>query len=222
MNWDLSRKILRLLGLPKTLLFNFRYFPLRDAVRLPVIVSHRVWMMDLSGEVLIRGPLRRGMVQIGFGEVGIFDKHRSRTIWQVSGRVEFGGSASIGHGSKISVSGILELGDNFEIVAESTIVASERVTIGAGTSLSWDVLVMDTDFHSIYDRSGGLLNPPSPVIIGHGVWIGCRSLILKGSVIPDGSVVAAASTVTKLFSVPNSMIGGSPAEVLKENISWHR
>jgi len=217
----LRRKILLLLGLPKTLLFNFNYFPFLDALRLPVYVSHRVWLMEMSGEVVVRGPLRRGMIELGFGEVGIFDQHRSRTVWQVSGRVEFGGPARIGHGTRLSVSGVLKLGEGLKITAESAIVASNSVSIGAGSLLSWDVLVMDTDFHDLYS-GGELLNPPAPVHIGAGVWIGCRALVLKGSVLPDGTVVAAASTVTREFTAPNTLIGGSPAGVLKENVSWRK
>ncbi|MCM2267376.1 MAG: acyltransferase [Elusimicrobiales bacterium] len=217
----LRRKILLLLGLPKTLLFNFKYFPLRDALKLPVYVSHRVWLMEMSGEVRVRGPLHRGMIEIGFGEVGIFDQHRSRSIWQVSGRVEFEGPASIGHGTRLSVSGVLRMGADLRITAESAIVASNSVSIGAGSLFSWDVLVIDTDFHGLYG-GGELLNPSAPVRIGAGVWIGCRALVLKGSVLPDGTVVAAASTVTREFTAANTLIGGSPAVVLKENVSWRK
>ena len=65
------------------------------------------------------------MISIGYGEVGIFDMKRSRSIWQVYGEVVFKGKANIGHGSKISVdkNGTLELGNNFKTTAESAIVS---------------------------------------------------------------------------------------------------
>lgn len=216
------RKILRLLGLPKTLLFNFRYLPLRDAVKLPFTVSHRVWLMELSGRVSISGEVRPGMIEIGFGEVGIFDQHRSRTIWQVSGEVLFKGPARIGHGSRLSVAGRLELGKNFKITAESAVVAAKEVRIGDDVLFSWDVLVLDTDFHQVLDAQGRHINPDAPVVIGNKVWVGCRSLLLKGIRVADGVVIAAGSVLSRPVETKNSVAGGNPAAVIKENITWKR
>ena len=208
-----------LLGLPKTIIFNFKYLPFKDAIKLPVLVSHHVWLKKLSGNVKIC-DIRTGVIKIGFGNIGIFDPYTSRTIWNVTGYVEFKGRAFIGHGSKISIDGSLILGKDFCINAESSIVSQENITIGDNVLISWDSLIMDTDFHDIYDHNGHQTNKPLPVIIGNKVWIGCRTLILKGVHIADGVVVAAASTVTKSIGVSNSIAGGSPAKILKENIEW--
>jgi acetyltransferase-like isoleucine patch superfamily enzyme len=222
------RLYLYLLGLPKTIFFNFWYLPFKDAIRLPVVVSHRVWLMQLSGKVKI-ADVSTGAVKIGFGEVGIFDQHRSRTIWQVSGTMEFKGRAKIGHGNKLSVSGHLSLGHGFCITAESAIVAHQSITIGDDVLISWDALVMDTDFHHIYqantmnrgsDDKSSPTNIPMPVTIGNKVWIGCRALILKGVKIADGVVIAAASSVTKSIDIPHAMAGGSPAQVIREGVRW--
>jgi len=216
------RKMLRLLGFPKTLLFNFRYLPFSDAIKLPFAVSHRVWLMELGGRVSISGEISSGMIEIGFGEVGIFDQNRSRTIWQVSGEVEFGGPANIGHGSRLSVSGRLRLGKNFKITAESSLVATKEIVIGDDVLFSWDVLVLDTDFHPVLDAAGKRLNPDIPVIIGDRVWVGCRALLLKGVSLADGVVIAAGSVVSRPVDTGNSVAGGNPAAVLKENITWQR
>ncbi len=212
---------LLVLGLPKTLLFNFACLPLRQAIRLPVFVSHRVWLRDLSGRVSLADS-RTGAVRIGFGDVGIFDPQRSRTIWQVSGRVAFMGTADIGHGSRISVTGELVLGRRLIIAAESAIVAQHDIHVGDDVLVSWDVLIIDTDAHRIYDAAGHHVNAPMPIRIGNSVWLGCRALVLKGVEIADGVVVAAASTVTRSVNTPNAVIGGNPARVLRENVRWKR
>ena len=51
---------------------------------------------------------------MGYGNVGIFDKKRSRGIWEVQGKVKFCGNAFLDHGSKISVgkNGVLTFGNN--------------------------------------------------------------------------------------------------------------
>lgn len=215
----IRRYFLYIWGLPKTILFNFKHLPLRQAVKLPILISHRVWLMDISGTVKI-SDYRTGSVKIGFGEVGIFDQHRSRTIWQVSGNVEFKGRASIGHGSKISVSGNLIIGKNILITAETSIIAKKSIIIGDDVVISWNTLILDSDLHKIHDPSGNQTNLPNPITIGNKVWIGCRSLILKGINIADGIVVAATSTVNKSFNTPNSMIGGTPAKILRKDVRW--
>ena len=85
---------------------------------------------------------------------------------------------------------------------------------------SWDVLAMDTDFHEVYAEGNTCINPPKPIIIGNNVWIGCRSLVLKGVEIYEGTVVAANTTLTKSIHLSHAMIGGNPARIIKENIKW--
>lgn len=206
----------------KTIYFNFKYFPFSQALRMPVIVSRKVYLLSVRGEIVFNCPVTMGLVQIGFGNIGIFDKKKSRTIWEVNGRIIFKGKANIGHGSKISVGkeGILTLGENFTISAESTIVAFSEVQFGNNCLLSWDILVMDTDFHKVMDESGVIINNPRPILMGDRVWIGCRSLILKGAVIPDNCIIGANSTVSKPLEKKGCLYVGSPAKIVKENVTW--
>lgn len=209
---------------PKTIYFNFRYLPWRQAIRFPFWISTKTYLRKPKGSITINGDLHTGMIRIGYGDIGIFDNKRSRTIWEVTGRVIFEGNAEIGHGSKISVgeTGQLQLGRNFAITAESAIIAYKKVAFGNDCLLSWDILIMDTDFHPITNAQSEIQNPPAEIIIGNNVWIGCRSLILKGSVIPDGSVIAANSLVSKKLSGTNQVFGSQPLSVLAENIRWHK
>lgn len=78
---------------------------------------------------------------------------------------------------------------------------------------------MDSDFHKIFNMQNEIINLPSPVHIGNHVWIGCRSTILKGVNIPDNSVVAAGSVMTKSFSESYYIYGGNNLR-LKNNIDW--
>jgi serine acetyltransferase len=56
------------------------------------------------------------------------------------------------------------------------------------------------------------------IIIGHDCWIGNGAIILSGISIGNGSIVAAGAIVTKSFP-PYSVIGGSPAKLLKRRFS---
>ena len=57
--WHLARSV------PKSLLFNLGYFSFARAIRLPVLVSHRVKLMKLGGAVLL-ASYRFGSVKLGF------------------------------------------------------------------------------------------------------------------------------------------------------------
>ena len=80
---------------------------------------------------------------------------------------------------------------------------------------------MDTDFHHIF-LNGECVNDNADVVIGEHVWIGSHSLVLKGTVIPDGVVVAAGSVINNIDRAiqPRTIITGLPYRVLKENIDW--
>lgn len=212
--WNILRSI------PKTLRFNFHYFPLGTALKLPVFVSHRTFLRELHGKVVLPEKAETAMVKIGFGDVGHYDRKRSRSIWQVSGTVTFGGKASIGHGSKLSIRGDLTLGADFNMTAESTIVCAKEIRFGDDCLLSWDILVMDTDEHPLYDKAQQRINPDKPIVVGNHVWIGCKCVLLKGATIPDDTVVAAGTLLTSAYSGEQQVIGGNPPSVLKRDIRW--
>ena len=53
---------------------------------------------------------------------------------------------------------------------------------------------------------------------GNHVWIGCRSLILKGVNISDNVIVAANSTISRNIDEEFVVVGSNG--VLKENVGW--
>lgn len=209
-----------LCSIPKTLRFNFHYFPFATAVKLPVVVSHRTYLRELGGKINLPERVTTAMVKIGFGDVGHYDRKHSRTIWQVSGEVDFEGKASIGHGSRISVRGKLHLGNRFNMTAESTIVCAKEISFGNDCLVAWDVLLMDTDEHPLYNADCQRINDDKPIVIGHHVWIGCKCILLKGAQMPDNSVLAAGSLLKTSFTGTDLVIGGNPPAVIKQEVRW--
>ena len=205
-----------LCSIPKTLRFNLHYFPLKTALKLPVVVSHRTYLRELHGKVELPEKVERAMIKIGFGDVGHYDRKRSRGIWQVS----FGGKASIGHGSKLSVRGHLSLGADFNLTAESTIVCAKEIRFGNDCLLSWDILVMDTDEHPLYDTANQRINPDKAIVVGDHVWIGCKCVLLKGAEVPNNTVLAAGTLLKTVFAGEHQVIGGNPPSILKRDVRW--
>jgi acetyltransferase-like isoleucine patch superfamily enzyme len=100
-----------------------------------------------------------------------------------------------------------------------TVIHSRNaVIIGDNCMFGPGVVILDNDSHNtsidpIMRRSGKIAD--SPVIIGDNVWVGMRSIVLKGVHIGDNSIIAAGSVVTKSFP-GNSLIGGNPAAFIRE------
>ena len=92
-------------------------------------------------------------------------------------------------------------------------------TIGDNTIIGSGCLITDTDSHPILAAERNLPGWPNytkskPIVIGKNVFIGARSIVLKGVTIGDGAVVGAGSVVTK--DVPaNTIVAGNPAKVIK-------
>lgn len=218
----MNKKILFLLGFPKTLLFNFHYFPFKTAIKLPVWLTHKVRLKSLNGKVILQTEkIRRGMITIGYQHVSINDINEY-SLWNVEGRVIFKGRAGFGAGAKIAVGrgATLTFGDQFLMTGRSELACFKEISFGKNCLLSWNILIMDTDAHPVYDEEGNHINQDQPIIIGNKVWIGCRSTILKGTEINDGCIIGAGTLLNKKFCEKNCIIAGSPARIVKEKIRW--
>jgi len=112
----------------------------------------------------------------------------------------------------------LIIGDNVGI-SGSTIRAAVRVIIGDNTMIGSGCLIMDSDAHPIKVEERNRVDAQKfiakkPVVIGRNVFIGGKSIILKGVTIGDGAVIGAGAVVTK--DVPaNAIVAGNPARVIK-------
>ena len=119
----------------------------------------------------------------------------------------------------ISASGSKIIIGNHVGISGSTINATTCITIGDNTIIGSGCLITDTDSHPILAAERNLPNGPQytkskPIVIGKNVFIGARSIVMKGVTIGDGAVVGAGSVVTK--DVPaNTIVAGNPARVVK-------
>ena len=74
--------------------------------------------------------------------------------------------------------------------------------------------ITDSDWHGIYDRTDYVATPKE-VIIEDNVWIGEKSIILKGSKIGKNSIIGAGSVVSG--EVPENVVfAGNPAKEVKK------
>jgi len=111
----------------------------------------------------------------------------------------------------------IQIGRRCSIGDRTEIHAGRSVSIGNEVIIAWDCVIMDRDYHS---TANGLENT-EPVIIENRVWIGCRSILLKGITIGEGAVIAAGSVVTKDVP-PYTLVAGNPAREIKKVEGWLR
>lgn len=119
----------------------------------------------------------------------------------------------------------INVGSGLSVYRDTNIVAKngKSITIGNECMFAREIMIRNNDGHVILDRkTGELLNPPEDIIIGDNVWLGMRVLVLKGAVIPNGSVVGAMSMVNKKFDEEHILIAGSPAKKIRSDIEWRR
>ena len=102
----------------------------------------------------------------------------------------------------------------------SNIAPSEPylVTIGKNCTISTDVLFLTHDASVGLYKGGRNINSDicGAITIGNNCFIGNRAIILYGVNIPDNTIVAAGSVVTKSLDEPGCIIGGNPAKVISK------
>lgn len=101
----------------------------------------------------------------------------------------------------------------------TTICAANSVRIGNRCLIGADVLIADTDFHPLAAENrrykGASEAASKPVVIEDDVFVGARSIVLKGVTIGKGSVIGAGSVVTT--DIPQfTVAAGNPARVIRE------
>ena len=99
---------------------------------------------------------------------------------------------------------------------------NNRIVIGDNCMFSWGIQIISSDGHSIYDKvTKKLLNSSGSIKIGNHCWIGSDVKILKNVELADNIICGANSLVTKSCLIPNTVISGMPAKIIKENVAWH-
>ena len=217
-----------LLSLPKTIYFNFRVFNFKTAIKLPIFIEKSVRLRSIykySVEIKT-DKLRPFMIKIGIGgseainsSNGILylNKHKK-------GKIIFTGDAKFGKGIVIyNNSGTITFGSNFSCNKNCFFSSDKSIIFGNDVLIGWNVKIRDSDGHLIiYDKCNSSIEDRKSVKIGNHVWICSYVDILKGCVIDDDCVIAYRSLLTGINAKQNSLIGGLPAKIIKENISWKK
>lgn len=112
--------------------------------------------------------------------------------------ITFLGNASIAQGVSIMVgkNASIIVGDGVTIAHNTQVLCNKHISIGAGSTISWNALLIDTDNHHPLSTDGKSLRlPVLPLIIGERVGIQANVTIPRGVTIGDDSVIGAGTVL---------------------------
>lgn len=208
----------------KTIWINFVLFPFSKAIRFPVICYGAVNCRVFRGAVKLPF-VKRGIIKIGSDFTG-YRRCGTTCIylfphsnWIVDGQVKIGQGVSllIGDNANFHTGTDVTIGDNAEIICKIDI------RIGEHTDITWDCQMEDYASHPIVNlENNKIKNLYRPIIIGDYCWIGNRTTIQPGTRLPERIIVSSNSLLNKDYIGigirPNTLIGGMPARILRENV----
>ena len=158
---------------------------------MPVIINKKGAKMNIGENVTIKSSFLSNLI-------GLY----SKTI--IVTRTE---NSKIIIGNNVGISG-------------ATIYARKSIEIGDNTLIGGNTKILDNDFHPLEiesrnkDEKEKIL--AKPIKIGKNCFIGCNSIILKGTELGDGCIVGAGAVVSGKFEA-NSVIVGNPARIIKKD-----
>ncbi len=107
----------------------------------------------------------------------------------------------------------------FNGALQITLSEGRHLIVGNDGVFSFGIWVRTADPHIIYDvKTKNRVNLSKNVMIGDHVWLGQNSLLLKGSKIGSGSIVAANCVITGKEVESNAIYGGNPGKCIKSGI----
>ncbi|WP_417613361.1 acyltransferase [Owenweeksia hongkongensis] len=207
----------------KTIYINIKTQTFSNAIKFPIIVYGRIKIFALKGDIIIKEPIKFGMVQLG-KDMDHMPISSSPVKLRIEGDLEVFGQLIINSGAVIEVlnGSVLRLG-KYCIICSGVFLKSENlIEIGKNTRITSGCFVMDTNMHSVRDvNTGSVRKRYEPILIGSHCWVAMNSTILKGTKLPTGTVVGRNSFLNRDYTQvceEYSMIVGNPAIVRAKNI----
>lgn len=172
----------------------------------------------LSGRVIIKGKCR----VIG---VPVFNLEKRKNALSIGANVTLNSYNYDYHANmlgrvKIFIEGLdssVEIGDGTRIHG-SCIHARKRIKIGSRCLIAANCNIVDSNGHEslLFNPEARIssVDEPKEILIEDDVWIGMNSIILPGTTIGKGAIVAANSVV-RMNVPPKSIVCGNPAVIVK-------
>ena len=219
------QKIIRRLAFYRKIRF-FKYLHLNYFCK-GVIRMDQSRVIPYKNAVLELRPGAKIYLGGGDVEIGCDQLVGSKTETRV--RLREGAVWSNEGGCRLSYGTTLEVLQNatlysrfFTMNSNCVLVAAKRITFGHDVMIGRGVVIYDSDHHTLRSGNQEVTNPDAPVVIGDHVWLATNAMVLKGTTIGSGSMVAANAVVHGAIG-PNVIYQTTNVPKVRENYGmWSR
>lgn len=122
-------------------------------------------------------------------------------------RAHVGDRCAIERGVRIMTRGGLRIGDDTNVNAQTLLDARGGLTIGRRVNISPEAVLLSAEHDP---QSSTFAGRTRRVVVGDGVWIAHRGIVLPGTELGDG-VVVAAGAVARGRIPARTIVAGNPA-----------
>ena len=118
----------------------------------------------------------------------------------------------------------ITIGDLTTVVGFNVIsLEGKSISVGRDCMFSNNIEIRNSDAHALIDiATGRRINLSADVRIGDHAWIGARTFIGKGAVLPDDVIVAQGSLINKVHQEGHCVLAGQPARIVRRGVTWDR
>lgn len=212
----------RKLRLLKTLWFNIRFLPWKQAKHFPVFIHGTLTVYRGGGTICLNIPLERlrpGLIRLGY-DYDRFSCNQGGTLLQLVGAIRWKGPFRSSVNAVIGAcqpGATVEFGQYVSVGANTSIRSYRSIIIEDHVAITHDSSIYDTDFHPFRNiLTGQISQYMVPVKIGQGSFIGSGTQISKGTVLPPYSLVASRSLLNRDYSqegLEAPFIAGMPGKI---------
>lgn len=185
-------ELLRKINLLKYLYLNYFCKSVERKNKAKIIpYKHAVVELEKNSRIIVSGNVEIGANLIKGSKAETRVRLRKNAVWNAEE------CCSLSYGTTLEVlnNGILNT-KYFTMNCNCTMIVAKKIEIGHDVMIGRNVTIYDSDYHSIIDDAGNVINNPLPVSIGNHVWIATNAIILKGVQIGNNCIVSASSIVT--------------------------
>lgn len=145
--------------------------------------------------------------------------------FHLDGRISIKGPGTVIFGDNVRVGeyttpwtfteeAVIEIGNT--VFLNGTRFACKKYIRVEDMAMIADSRIMDTDFHAEQpDKRRTHDDEPKPIIIGKNAWITIQTVVLKGSVVGENTILSPNSVIAGGNALPNKIYMGNPARAVK-------
>lgn len=210
----------------KSIYLNFKLLPLKQAIKLPILIYGPVKFYWLKGKIIINSnDVFRGMIKLGRNNEFFNGIDKSSFILIDKGaELIFNGPCSISNNYKIRIAqnAKIEFGAYTFFGSSIKFICTKYIKIGKYTRCAFESQFIDSNFHFVYNEVKQCVTKrDGKICIGDYNWIGNRTTITKDTKTKDRTIVCAGSLLNKdytKYEEEKQMLGGQPAKLIASGL----